>query len=168
MTEDWQEAAFKTYIAPGSWGRFLGFWVCCCQAVFSYLGVELVAIAANEAERPRETLPHAVRRASYRIVFYYVSAIFVLGLNVSANDPILQNDVFNQNLSYVSPFVLMVQRAGIPVLAHVINAVALVASISVANANLYVSVKSFPYSLINCRVEHCMLSQTRAKLSHFS
>jgi amino acid permease len=36
----------------------------------------------------------------------------------------------------------MVRRAGIPGLGNVINAVALIAVISVANANLYVSVSS--------------------------
>jgi amino acid permease len=61
-----------------------------------------------------------------------------LGLNVSANDPILQNDLFTT--SYASAFVLMVRRAGIPGLDHVVNAVALIAAVSVANANLYVAV----------------------------
>ena len=42
--------------------------------------------------------------------------------------------------SYASPFVLMVRRAGIKGLDHVINAVALIAAVSVANANLYVTV----------------------------
>jgi amino acid transporter len=125
------------YIGTGSSGGFLQFWSCCCQAVFAYLGVEIIAIAANETERQRHTLPLAVRRVSYRIVIYYVGAIFVLGLNVSRNDPILANDL---STSYPRPFVLMVQRAGLSGLPHVINAVALFASISVVNANLYVTV----------------------------
>jgi yeast amino acid transporter len=139
LTTDWQDGtAFIPYLASGDWGKFLGFWGCCCQAIFSYLGVELIGIAADETERQRENLPKAVRRVSYRIVFYYVGAVFVLGLNVSAHDPVLKAD--SDTGSFSSPFVLMVQRAGIPGLAHVINAVALIASLSVANANLYLSV----------------------------
>lgn len=98
----------------------------------------MIGIAADETERQRETLPKAVRRVSYRVVFYYVGAVLVLGLNVSANDPILKSYV--DEGGYESPYVLMVRRAGIPGLAHVINVVALIASVSVANANLYVTV----------------------------
>ena len=101
----------------------------------------MIAIAADETERQRETLPKAVRRVSYRLPFYYVGAIFVLGLNVSSLDPVLFNSLTSSG--FFSPFVLMVERAGIPVLPHLINAVALIAVLSVANANLYVSVSSF-------------------------
>jgi amino acid transporter len=110
--------------------------------MFSYLGLEIIGIAAEETERPRETLPHAVRRVAYRSIIYHVGAVLVLGLNVSANDPILKS-IATQN--YNSPFVLMVERAGISGLKHVINAVTLIASLSVANARLYVSV----YTLFN-------------------
>ena len=92
------------------------------------------------ARRRLLQLPRAVRRVSYRVVLYYVGAVIALGLNVSANDPILKSQSINPGQGYSSPFVLMVRRAGIPGLAHVINAVALIASVSVANANLYVSV----------------------------
>jgi yeast amino acid transporter len=141
LTVDWREEAFRSYLASGSFGRFLGFWACCCQAIFSYLGVEIVGIAAVETERQRETIPKIVRDVSYRIIFYYVGAVVVLGLNVSANDPILAADLSNSSLSYMSPFVLMVRRAGLPEsLAGIINAVALLAALSVANANLYLGV----------------------------
>lgn len=138
LTVDWRENAFASYILPGAAGRFLGFWACCCQAIFSYVGTEIIGIAADETERQRETLPGAVRRVSYRLPFYYIGAIVVLGLNVSSTDPVLVNSLTTS--SYFSPFVLMVERAGIPGLAHVINAVALIAVLSVANANLYVGV----------------------------
>src|SRR5579862_2073148 len=135
---DWREGAFRDYVLTGASGRLVGFWACCCQATFSYVGTELIGIAADETERQRETLPKAVRRVSYRLSFYYVGAVVVLGLNVSSTDPVLANSLTTS--SYFSPFILMVERAGIPGLAHVINAVALIAVLSVANANLYVSV----------------------------
>jgi amino acid transporter len=98
----------------------------------------LIGIAADETENQRHTLPRSVRRVSYRLAIYYTGAVIALGLNVSANDPILLNNLFTT--SYASPFVLMVRRAGITGLEHVINAVALIAALSVANANLYVTV----------------------------
>lgn len=104
---------------------------------FSYLGLEIIGITAEETERQRETLPHAVRRVAHRSVYYHVGAILVLGLNVSANDPILKS-IATQD--YQSPFFLMVQRAGIPALGTLINVVIVIALISVANTRLYVSV----------------------------
>ena len=63
----------------------------------------------------------------------------------------------------------MVRRAGIPGLAHVINAVALISVVSVANANLYVTVRSLSLSSANLiRVEVCLLLQKRRKLQRFS
>jgi L-asparagine transporter-like permease len=92
---------------------------------------------AEETERQRETLPKAVRRVAYRVVLYHAGIMFVLGLNVSSNDPILK---FNATQSYASIFGLMVERAGIPVLKHIINAVTVIALLGAANTRLYVSV----------------------------
>jgi yeast amino acid transporter len=98
----------------------------------------MIGIAAHETERQRETLPRAVRRVSHRIIFYYVGAVFVLGLNVSSQDAILKEHVLSGSTS--SPFILLLQRAGIRGLPSVINAVALIAALSVANINLYMAV----------------------------
>jgi yeast amino acid transporter len=135
---DWRADAFKTYLTSGNSGRFLGLWNSCCQAIFSYLGVEAIGIAADECERQRKVLPGAVRRISYRVIIYYVGAVFVLGLNLSPDDPSLQLDLASGMTS--SPFTLMFDRAGVPVLRNLINAVALIASVSSANASLYIGV----------------------------
>lgn len=124
-------------------GRLAGFWACCCQACFSYLGAEILGIAANEVERPREAIPKAVRHVSKRLIFYYVGTIFILGLNVYSRDPVLEWFINNPAGNYQGPFVLMAQRANIPGLDHLLNAIALMAALSLANANLYVSVHSF-------------------------
>ena len=151
---DWTEAAFRTFISTGGLGRLVGFWQCCCNAAFSYSGVEMIGIAAHETEDPRHTLPPAVRRVSHRIILYYVGAILALGLNVSVLDPILRNDV--ETGSSLSPFILLLQRAGIDCLSSVVNAGALISAISVGAINLYISVK-FPHSLINAqRAGHFM------------
>jgi amino acid transporter len=133
----------KSFLGTGSVGRLAGFWACCCQACFSYLGAEMLGITANEVERPRETIPKAVRRVSKRLVFYYVGTIFVLGLNLSSKDPVLSYYVNNPAGNYQGPFVLMAQRANIPGLDHLLNGIALLSTLSLANANLYVSVNPF-------------------------
>lgn len=138
----------KPYLLSGPAGELLGFWAACCQAFLSYSGVELIGIAAGETERPRENLPKIVRHVSVRIIVYYIGAVLALGLTVSSNDPILRLMVTNGSYSYYSPFTLMAQRAGIPVLAHLFNGVAVIACLSVANASLYVTVRRWNAGLM--------------------
>jgi yeast amino acid transporter len=121
-------------------GRLAGFWLCCCQATFAYLGAEIIGITANEVERPRESLPKAVRRVSHRLIIYYSGAIFVLGLNLWSADPVLGWYISNPGSAYQGPFVLMVQRANIPGLDNLLNAISLIAALSIANAGVYVTV----------------------------
>lgn len=44
----------KEYDSTGNTGRFLGLFSVLVNAAFSYGGVELVAVAAGEAENPRK------------------------------------------------------------------------------------------------------------------
>lgn len=125
---------------PGGWGYLAGYWLCCCQAVYAHTGSEVIGITANEAERPRHTISMAVRRISAKLAFLYIGGAFVLGLNLSSNDPQLAWYAANPKGSYQGPFVLMIQRAGIKGLDHVVNAVVILAALSVANANLYETV----------------------------
>lgn len=46
--------AMKAYVGDGSAGRFLGFFSTLVNAAFAYGGVEMVAVAAGEAENPRK------------------------------------------------------------------------------------------------------------------
>jgi len=140
LLADWRADSFKQYLLYGNAGRFLGLWNSCCQAIYSYIGVELIGIAADECERQRQVLPRAVRRVSNRVLFYYVGAVIVLGLNLSSDDPILKLDL-ETGRAY-SPFALMFERAGIPAMHHIINACALIASVSAANTELYLGVRN--------------------------
>jgi yeast amino acid transporter len=145
------------YLENGERGRFLGLWNSCCQAIFSYLGVEAIGIVADECERPKEVLPGAVRRISYRVMIYYIGAVAVLGLNLSPNDPILQLDLASGATS--SPFALMFDRAGVPVLRNLINACALIASVSSANASLYIGVSPYNFSDLTFVEPHTLCSR---------
>ncbi|BGP57759.1 hypothetical protein JCM8202v2_005406 [Rhodotorula sphaerocarpa] len=55
---------------PGALGRFLSFWTVFIQAAFSFLGTEIVALTAAEAENPRRNVPKAIKRVFARIVFF--------------------------------------------------------------------------------------------------
>jgi amino acid transporter len=132
----------KEFLLGGGAGRLTGFWFACCQACFAYAGVETIAITASEVERPRQTIPKAVRRIANRLNFYYIGAIFVLGVNLSSTDAILEKSLSDSNVGYHGSFVLMAQRAGIPRLGDFLNVMALGAALSISNASLYVTVLS--------------------------
>jgi amino acid transporter len=81
--------AMNTYPegVTGATGRFCGFFSTLVQAAFSYGGVEMVAIAAGEAENPLKNIPKAVRRVFWRILFFYVLGALAIGVLVPSNDP---------------------------------------------------------------------------------
>lgn len=141
-------------------GKLAGFWDACCVAIFSYTGNEVVGILADETERQRDTLPTVVRRISYRIVPFYVLATLALGIAVSVNDPILQLPLSQGPIrNYPGGFIVMVERAGISGLPHVINLVMILAAWSTATADLYITVVFIQFLLIVYRVDLYKLSR---------
>lgn len=130
--------AMKTYVAGGNEGRFLGLFSTLVNAAFSYGGVEMVAVAAGEAENPRKNIPKAVRRVFWRILFFYVLGSLAIGVLVPYNDPNLLSAIKNGAAgAAASPWVIAINRAGIKALPSIINAVILTSASSSANAFLY-------------------------------
>jgi len=120
----------------GSTGRFLGWWSVMTQAAFSFIGTEIVAIAAGEAKNPRRNLPKAIKRVYIRILLFYIGGTFIIGLLVPSNDPGLN---LNSGDAASSPFVIAIKRAGIKGLPSVINACLLTSAWSAASSDLYTS-----------------------------
>ncbi|KAF2822042.1 amino-acid permease inda1 [Ophiobolus disseminans] len=131
----WKEGAMKEYVGTGATGRFTGLWSTLVNAAFSYGGVEMVAVAAGEAENPRKNIPKAVRRVFWRILFFYVLGSFIIGVTISSSDPQLTAE--DAKGAQSSPWVIAMKNAGIPVLPHIINAVILTSATSSGNAFLY-------------------------------
>ncbi|GAA5873835.1 hypothetical protein JCM1840_002086 [Sporobolomyces johnsonii] len=130
----WHETPFQQMNGiPGSLGRFLSFWTVFLQASFSFLGTEIVALTAGEAENPRRNVPKAIRRVFWRIVFFYVIGVLCMSLIVSPNDP----GLINNSGTAASPWVIGIEKAGIKALPSIINAVILVAAFSAGNSDLY-------------------------------
>jgi yeast amino acid transporter len=124
-------------------GYLAGFWSSCCLAIFTYTGTEVLGITAEETEKQRVTITRAVKKVTFRLVLYNVGAILVLGLNLSADDPILPLWATNNSTNYPGGFIVMIKRAGIKLgLSDFVNAVMLIAALSVATADLYVTVRS--------------------------
>ena len=131
--------AMNQYISTSpNTGRFLGLFSTFVNAAFSYGGVEMVAVAAGEAENPRKNIPKAVRRVFWRILFFYILGTLAIGVLVPSNDPNLLDAAANgASNAAQSPWVIAINRAGIPALPSIINAVILTSASSSANAFLY-------------------------------
>lgn len=130
--------AMKEYKGTGATGRFLGFFSVLVNAAFSYGGVEMVAVAAGEAENPRYNIPKAVRRVFWRILFFYVLGALAIGVLIPYNEPRLLGAIEDGAPGgAASPWVIAVYRAGVPALPSIINAVILTSATSSANAFLY-------------------------------
>ncbi|EFX00094.1 amino acid permease [Grosmannia clavigera kw1407] len=135
----WQHpGAMKEYDGKGDTGRFLGLFSTLVNAAFSYGGVEVVAVAAGEAENPRKNIPKAVQRVFWRILFFYVLGSLAISVLVASNDPrLLSAQATGAAGAAASPWVIGIQNAGIKVLPSIINAVILTSASSSANAFLY-------------------------------
>lgn len=108
-------------------------------AGFSFQGTELIGVAAGESDNPGKNIPRAVRQVFWRILLFYVFAIFIIGVLLPYNDPqLLKNDVTDIS---TSPFTLVFERAGLALAAAVMNTVILTAILSAGNSGMYASTR---------------------------
>ena len=143
---------------PGSLGRFLGFWAVLTQAAFSYIGTEIVAIAAGEAKNPRRNIPRAIKKVYIRILLFYLGGTFIIGLLVPSTDPSLE---LGSGIGK-SPFVIAIRNAGIPALPSIINACLLTAAWSAASSDLYTSSRAV-YGLALTRAAPKIFARTTSR-----
>ena len=108
-------------------GGWKGFLTALCIVVASYQGVELIGITAGEAKNPQVTLRSAVGKVLWRILIFYVGAIFV----------IVTIFPWNEIGSNGSPFVLTFAKIGITAAAGIINFVVLTSAASSANSGVF-------------------------------
>lgn len=105
-----------------------GVWLACCFVLYSYIGVEQVAVTSGEARDPERTIPRAMTRMVRGLSTVYVMTIAVL-VGVIPWNRIGVDE---------SPFVTVMSASGIPRAAGLMNFVVLSAALSAANANLYI------------------------------
>lgn len=105
-------------------------------AGFSFQGTELLGIAAGESENPEKTIPKAINSVFWRIILFYILAIFVIGMIIPYTDARL----LSENVA-VSPFTLVFERAGLAFAASLMNAVILTSVLSAGNSGMYASTR---------------------------
>ncbi|MEY9096724.1 amino acid permease [Paenibacillus sp. RC84] len=108
-------------------GGLKGFLFALCIVTAAYQGIEMVGITAGEAENPKHTLRKAIKNIIWRILIFYVGAIFV----------IVTIYPWNQVGEIGSPFVMTFAKVGIVAAAGIINFVVLTAAMSGCNSGIY-------------------------------
>jgi amino acid transporter, AAT family len=122
---------------PHGW---LGVWLALTLVVTSYMGIEIIAITAGEAQNPEQTIPKAMRTIVARLIIFYVLAVGVM-LAMTPWDQVGSGTGLT-----ASPFVRAFSVIGIPFAAGIMNAVVITAALSSANTNLYTTTRML-YSL---------------------
>ncbi|MDI2586717.1 amino acid permease [Psychrobacillus sp. NEAU-3TGS] len=97
------------------------------MVMFAYLGVEMIGVTAGEAKNPKTVIPRAIDTVFWRILIFYVGALFVI-MSIYPWNEIGENG---------SPFVLMFEAIGIGPAAGIINFVVLTAALSSCNSGIF-------------------------------
>lgn len=108
-------------------------------AGFSFQGTELIGITAGESATPEKSIPKAIKQVFWRILLFYIFAIFVIAALIPYTSPKLLGSSA-QDIA-TSPFTLVFQRIGLAGAASVMNAVILTSVISAANSGMYASTR---------------------------
>lgn len=108
-------------------GGFSGFFFALSLVIAAYQGVELIGITAGEAKDPQNTLRNAIQSIIWRILIFYIGAIFVIVT-------VYPWDELN---SLGSPFVSTFSKIGITAAAGIINFVVITAAMSGCNSGIF-------------------------------
>jgi L-asparagine transporter-like permease len=106
---------------------FSGFALSLVMVSFAYMGIELVGVTAGEAQNPEKSLPKAIDKIFWRILVFYVGALFV----------IMSLYPYDQLGTIGSPFVATFAKMGISSAAGIINFVVLTAALSSCNSGIF-------------------------------
>lgn len=108
-------------------------------AGFSFQGTELIGITAGESENPEKNIPKAIKQVFWRIIIFYILAIFIIGLIIPYTSPQLLGADITEIAK--SPFTLVFERAHWAFAAALMNAVILTSILSAGNSGLYASTR---------------------------
>ena len=115
-------------VGGGFWAKGIsGMWLGVIVAMFSYLGVEAIAVAAGEAQHPERAVQKAMKTTVLRLVLFYLLTLALMLAIVPWTEAATQT----------SPFVRVMELTHIPYAAGVLNFVVLVAALSAMNSQLY-------------------------------
>jgi L-asparagine transporter-like permease len=108
-----------------------GVWIAVILAVFSYMGIEMIAVAAGEAEQPEEAVRRAFKSTVTRLIVFYLGTLAV----------ILAVLPWTAAKVDASPFVQVMETLRLPRGADFVNFAVLIAALSAINSQLYIATR---------------------------
>ncbi|HET9389138.1 MAG TPA: amino acid permease [Steroidobacteraceae bacterium] len=131
----WGMPAVGFHNLTGLPGGFLpkgvgGLWMAVIVGVFSFNGIEVIAVTSGEAQNPQVAIPAALRTMMLRLFLFYVLALTIIVTTV----PWTATGV---KVVAQSPFVSVFQYSGIAHAAGIMNFVVISAALSSMNTNVY-------------------------------
>ena len=109
---------------------FSGLFYMLASIMFAFGGIELIGMAAAEAEQPEQVVPRAINQVVLRILIFYVGSLTIL-LSLVPWDELKLGGLDK------SPFVLIFSQLGINWAANLLNFIILTAALSVYNSGMY-------------------------------
>lgn len=131
-TNAWANLTQHGGFFPAGWK---GVWLSLTITITSYMGVEVIAVTAGEAENPEVTIPRAMRNIVWRLILFYVLAIAIMVAMAPWDQTTSASGLSG------SPFVTAFSAAHVPYAASIMNFVVLTAALSSVNTNLYLSTR---------------------------
>lgn len=126
-------AGFHRYVDEGGFfpKGIWGMWIAVVVSIFSYLSIEMIAVAAGEAEDPERAVTRAFRSTVLRLVLFYLTTLALMLAIVPWSEAGRDE----------SPFVKVMIAIHLPGAAGIINFVVLVAALSAMNSQLYITTR---------------------------
>ncbi|BBR73744.1 Putative amino acid permease [Acinetobacter baumannii] len=112
---------------------FSGVWIGVIISIFSYLSIEMIAVAAGEAKDPEKAVKKAFKSTALRLILFYLLSLFLIVTLVPWTVLI--------GADATSPFVMVMKNVGIPYADSILNFIVIVAALSAMNSMLYISTR---------------------------
>ncbi|WRT66090.1 uncharacterized protein IL334_003043 [Kwoniella shivajii] len=114
---------------------------------FAVVGPDYISLIGGEVKNPRRILPKAFNSTIYRILAFYMTGALCVGIVSSSTDENLLGAISaGAPGAAKSPYVISMNRLGIPVLPSLVNALILISIFSTGNSFTFVASRSI-YSL---------------------
>jgi L-asparagine transporter-like permease len=107
-----------------------GLWMAVIVGIFSFNGIEVIAVTSGETQNPRVAIPAALRTMVFRLFLFYVFALLIIVTTI----PWTATGV---RVVAQSPFVTVFAHSGVRHAAGIMNFVVISAALSSMNTNVY-------------------------------
>ena len=107
-----------------------GLWMAVTVGIFSFVGIEVIAVTSGETQNPEVAIPAALRTMLLRLFLFYVLAVAVIVAIAPWTD-------IGAKVVAQSPFVTVLRHSGIRDAAGIMNFVVVSAALSSMNTDVY-------------------------------